>query len=542
MAVPQPATTGGTRLALGIAALAAAVLLAESWAQQPQIDDSFITYRYADNLLNGAGLVWIPGERIEAITNLLWALLVAAGGALGAPATLAGHALGVVSGIALLLATGALAMAGVSARARPIAALAPWVVLASPALPYFATSGMETNGFLALTVGALAAHAHGRVRIATGLLCLAIAIRPDAGIVAAAVLAVHLLEAGPLRARSWLPVAAVAAAVAAVTIFRLAYYGSPVPNTFHAKVGGIPLEMALQAAGHFLLEAPVCLVLPALLALRGDLRALAPVAACLGTLLYVVSSGGTAMTFSRFLSPLLPVLAALAARTAAQASERGDRLAPLWLGCLVASAAGYLAGPLALGAAVATGAVAAAAALTRRWPGARAVVATGVVAVVAAGLTSLADEHVSRSERVRSKREFDRKLRDGATRKLAALRAAGVRPGSLVGATAIGVVGYYGEYPILDLLGLADPVIARSSDAVSGAVLVGQGHVRSNASYVLDRRPEVLLIGQRGGRETRTLTAVRALWEHPELDRLYRCDPRIRAYRLRARPGRPSSR
>ena len=81
---------------------------------------------------------------------------------------------------------------------------------------------------------------------------------------------------------------------------------------------------------------------------------------------------------------------------------------------------------------------------------------------------------------------------------------------------------------------LADPVISRSTDHVRGPVLLGQGHVRSNASYVLDRRPLVLLIPRNPGPDTLALTAGRALWEHPYLERLYRWDARLGAYRLRA--------
>ncbi len=35
-------------------------------------DDAMISMRYAKNLASGAGLVWNPGERIEGFTNLLW--------------------------------------------------------------------------------------------------------------------------------------------------------------------------------------------------------------------------------------------------------------------------------------------------------------------------------------------------------------------------------------------------------------------------------------------------------------------------------------
>jgi len=523
------------RVAFAIAAIAAGYLVAESWAPQPQLDDSFITYRYAQNLVSDAGLVWNPGERVEGITNLLWTLLVAGGMAVGAPAPAVGHVLGMLCGAALLLATASLASVGVPARYRPIAALSSWVVLASPALPYFATSGMETHGFLAIVVAALAAHGHGRMRLATTLLCLGIAVRPDAGIVAASVLGTQLLQSGLRRPSHWLPLAAFVATVLGLTAFRLAYYGSPIPNTFYAKVGGIPLPMALAAAGRFLFESPVCLVLPAALALRGDRRALAPLAACLATLLYVVASGGTAMTFSRFLLPIFPILAALAARTAARAVAEQQRLAPLWLACLVASAAGYLGGGAgAMLAAVATGAGLSAIGSRLSWRAPRAAVAALVLAAVAAVAIGSVAGSVSRSQRVRGKRHFDEQLIAKARRSLHRLQASQLPPDSLVGAVAIGVVGYYGNYRILDLLGLTDPVIAHSSDDVRGPVLLGQGHVRSNARYVLGRRPEVLLIGRNPGPQATALTAVRALWESPDLERLYRWDPRIEAYRLRA--------
>jgi hypothetical protein len=48
------------------------------------VDDSFITYRYAENLVAGNGLVFNVGERVEGYTNFLWTLLLAACYSLGA--------------------------------------------------------------------------------------------------------------------------------------------------------------------------------------------------------------------------------------------------------------------------------------------------------------------------------------------------------------------------------------------------------------------------------------------------------------------------
>jgi len=41
-------------------------------------DDAFICFRYARNLIEGHGLVWNRGERVEGYTQLAWVLEIAA--------------------------------------------------------------------------------------------------------------------------------------------------------------------------------------------------------------------------------------------------------------------------------------------------------------------------------------------------------------------------------------------------------------------------------------------------------------------------------
>jgi hypothetical protein len=41
------------------------------------LDDAYISYRYAENLIHGNGLVYNPGERVEGYSNFLYVLLVA---------------------------------------------------------------------------------------------------------------------------------------------------------------------------------------------------------------------------------------------------------------------------------------------------------------------------------------------------------------------------------------------------------------------------------------------------------------------------------
>jgi arabinofuranosyltransferase len=78
-----PARYGLILLAVALAALGILVSLhvpafeADSAIHAEGLDDAYISYRYAANLLAGHGLVFNPGERIEGFSNLLWVLAAA---------------------------------------------------------------------------------------------------------------------------------------------------------------------------------------------------------------------------------------------------------------------------------------------------------------------------------------------------------------------------------------------------------------------------------------------------------------------------------
>jgi hypothetical protein len=52
--------------------------LACVWARASVFDDAYISLRYAQSLLDGHGLIWNAGERVEGYTNFLWTVLLAA--------------------------------------------------------------------------------------------------------------------------------------------------------------------------------------------------------------------------------------------------------------------------------------------------------------------------------------------------------------------------------------------------------------------------------------------------------------------------------
>src|SRR5262249_51975069 len=189
---PALGTAGQTALV----ATALLLFVYESWHPHAQLDDAFISYRYARNIVSGAGLVFNPGEYVEGFSNLLWTLLVAAGLAIGGDADVVGHVLGLASGVIVLLATWVLARAytrGSGPAAGWTAVLAPWIVLASVPFTAWATSGMETPLFAAAVAVAFLGERCGRPWTATAGAILATLTRPEGPLVAACVFGPRLL-------------------------------------------------------------------------------------------------------------------------------------------------------------------------------------------------------------------------------------------------------------------------------------------------------------------------------------------------------------
>lgn len=89
-------------LLLGLAVLiaAGAQFLFLDWTS----DDAYISFRYAENLSGGRGLVFNAGEKVEGYSNFLWVVLLAAGNFLGLAPVWTAKALGFLSVVYLIFA------------------------------------------------------------------------------------------------------------------------------------------------------------------------------------------------------------------------------------------------------------------------------------------------------------------------------------------------------------------------------------------------------------------------------------------------------
>ena len=113
-------------------------------------DDAFVSFRYADHLAHGQGLVWNIGERVEGFTNLLWTLLLAVAAHFDGDLVLVSEFLGVASLVGL-----AGLMWRFTRETDESGTAPPLALLATVFLPDFltwTTGGLETMAFTALAV------------------------------------------------------------------------------------------------------------------------------------------------------------------------------------------------------------------------------------------------------------------------------------------------------------------------------------------------------------------------------------------------------
>jgi len=301
-------------------------------------DDAYISFRYARNLVDGLGLVFNAGERVEGYTNLLWTLWCAGAIRLGIdprPWSLFWGIAAFGASIALLaLNHSALRRAlRISAFSLPLAAAiaalhGEWVL--------YATGGLETAWFtlLALVGFVLLAgtgECSGRRAVAAGVVfALASLTRPD-GVIFAFLGGLFVIWDAATSHRSWPGAAARYAAGFVtlwlpVTLWRVGYYGDFFPNTYYAKSAYLSwISQGWIYVRLFFFK--YWILLPALplawfavarwkqtaaehgqrLLLRQTLLASVFV---LGYTAYVIKVGGDFM-FGRFLVPTVPFLALL---------------------------------------------------------------------------------------------------------------------------------------------------------------------------------------------------------------------------------------
>jgi arabinofuranosyltransferase len=329
------------------------IALGLAWNFRFVEDDAFISYRYAQNLANGHGLVFNPGERVEGYTNFLWTVIQAIPEKLGWTTPLFGELLGLV----VLVATVAvvLRLARAIMRDETRAVFAVLVLLANMTFIGYGTSGLEEmfQCLLVTSIGLLLLPDidHPRLsllarRLLSGLLAgIALLTRLDSAVLIAAwfvmsLVAEYRLAAGTSDAATSGPVsepptpegrigrvvsAALALGIPTLIlvvpwlVWKHSYYGSFLPNTFSAKTGTSKIQPFLYGIFYlvgFLFSYAAFLLIGRWRRLRRGLMELPGMryaAVAIGLwCVYILVVGADFMEY-RFMVPILPFLAIAAA-------------------------------------------------------------------------------------------------------------------------------------------------------------------------------------------------------------------------------------
>jgi hypothetical protein len=293
----------------------------------------------------------------------------------------------------------------------------------------------------------------------------------------------HLLWKHREGWRAWREPALYALFLLLLTGFRLAYYGAPVPNTFYAKVGGIPVWQGLRQVGRFLEAGAAPLLVLAVAAVLRERRTWPAGVFIAAMLAYVISIGGDVFSLWRFLlAPLALLIGIALLGTVFAFALRAWLLAPAALLLALSLSTYVFGGPTrALQLALPTPRRVT---LEHGWRG-----------------RCLFHNMASR---------YGVEFRDRAERG---------EPIQLVAAGAIGAIGYYSELPILDIFGLTDAHVARKRGAPTRSFRLLPGHIRTNADYVLSRRPDYLMIQDPSKKVI--LPASIEISEHPDFQQDY---------------------
>jgi hypothetical protein len=225
--------TRRTRLEwLLIAGLVILALTARLVPGERTVDDAYITFRYARNIVEGTGFVYNPGERVLGTTTPLYTLLMAGlsllTGSRDFPAiALAVNALAGAFSVGMLYALGKQFIG----HPLPAAALALLWALA-PYSVSFAIGGMETDLTIGLLIAAAYAHLTERPRALAVLSALALLARPDTAILLG-LLWIDLIVRR--RAIPWREGMITLALLAPWLAFGTLYFGSPLTNSIAAK-------------------------------------------------------------------------------------------------------------------------------------------------------------------------------------------------------------------------------------------------------------------------------------------------------------------
>ncbi len=423
-------------------------------------DDALISLRYADRFVDGLGLTWTDGERVEGYTDFLWVLLTAGLHFLGVDLIAAAR------GLAFLGCAGGAVIVSLNPQnARPtmarVLSAGLGVALAAP-VAIWAVGALEHGFMVGVIAGALYLMARSAERPemskeawgAALLLCSLVLLRADGAVLVfgIALPVLFLRRKGALEKFAlWagLPMGA----LLAQHLFRYSYYSEWVPNTALAKV----------AMNEERVKLGITHVTTGLLALWPSLLAIALTGATGARNLRLAAVGpalGGALVWCVYLALV------------------GGDIFPGWRQLLLGLIPLYFLFAQTTAAAL------------EKLPEERVALHLSVLSVAILSFTT--QRRDSENGRAKTERWEWAGVSVGP-----ALKQAFGKERPLLAVDAAGALPYWSKLPCLDMLGLNDSYLAHNPPKDFG--YGGIGHELGDGAYVLSRKPDLVAFNNAQG-------------------------------------------
>ncbi|MEW5924442.1 MAG: hypothetical protein AB1746_10680 [Candidatus Zixiibacteriota bacterium] len=274
-------------------------------------DDAFITFRYAANFVDGHGLVFNAGERVEGYTNFFWLIIMIIGLLCKFDILIFSKLIGAICSsltLIVIFMTGR-DMAHGNLRVGALAGLMLGLIYS---FGYWAGAGLETAAFTLMVTLAVYFYYKGSFMVIPALIvsCL---LRPEGVLILLFIMIYDILSSKKISRHIVVIISACMMALLPYAVFKYIYYGGLLPNPFYAKTDFTLYKYwdGLKYIGEFFWHywAAGLFLLPILLLLRREGRGFRLMAGLVAVyFIYIIAVGGDVLKVHRFFIPVLPLM------------------------------------------------------------------------------------------------------------------------------------------------------------------------------------------------------------------------------------------
>ncbi len=275
-------------------------------------DDAYITFRYAENYVNGHGLVYNIGEKVEGYTNFLWLLFMILGREAGGDYISISQILGTLFGVAGIFVV-FLCGLNIFKSDYLSAGLATIILGTVYSYAYWTIASLETAAFACMVVLSVYFLIIRSPMMAVTSI-LASLLRPEGALVFAVLILYELIVQRRLTRDIVMLISIYALPLIPYAVFKWSYFGGIFPNPFYAKTDFTWGQLSRGAeytwqflrhyAGFGLFLIPFLVVYR-----KWNRHILAPAFLTLLYTFYIMIIGGDVLQVHRFFVPLFPLYA-----------------------------------------------------------------------------------------------------------------------------------------------------------------------------------------------------------------------------------------